>query len=108
MSLAQRMHFLLDVSQMSTTALVSVINHYHINELYLFWYTLYVWDIKNKYGVNPILKREFVTRLRSYKAGDKFWLLYMGEKLVQATYLQAEELLNQKSKILNRCWHQNK
>ena len=31
MSLAQRMHFLQDVFQMTAIALVSVINHYHIN-----------------------------------------------------------------------------
>ena len=36
MSLAWRMHFLLDVFQITAIALVSVINHYHINGLYLF------------------------------------------------------------------------
>ena len=40
MSLAQKMPFLQDVFQMTTIALVSVINH-HINELSLFWDTLY-------------------------------------------------------------------
>ena len=43
MSLAQRMHFLLDVFQMTTIALVSVINHYPINGLHLFWDTLYIY-----------------------------------------------------------------
>ena len=33
--------FLQDVFQMTTIALVSVINHYHINGLHLFWDTLY-------------------------------------------------------------------
>ena len=42
MSLAQRMHLLLDVFQMTAIALVSVINHYHINGLHLFWDTLYL------------------------------------------------------------------
>ena len=41
MPLAQRIHFLEDVFQMITIAPVSVINHYHINGLYLFWDTLY-------------------------------------------------------------------
>ena len=41
MSLAQRMHFLLDVFQMTGIALASLINHYHIIGLYLFWDTLY-------------------------------------------------------------------
>ena len=41
MSLAQRVHFLQDVFQMTAIVLVSVINH-HINGLYLFWDTLYL------------------------------------------------------------------
>ena len=35
MSLAQRIHFLFDMFQMSVIALVPVINHYHINGLHL-------------------------------------------------------------------------
>ena len=46
MSLAQRMHFLQDVIQMTVIALVSVINHYHINGLHLFWDTLHIACIK--------------------------------------------------------------
>ena len=41
MSLAQRMHFLKNLFQMITIVLISVINHYHINGLHLFWDTLY-------------------------------------------------------------------
>ena len=41
MSLAQRMHILLDVFQMTATAFVSVINY--INRLHLFWDTLYIY-----------------------------------------------------------------
>ena len=37
MSWAQTMHFLQDIFQMTAIALVSVINHYHINGLQLFW-----------------------------------------------------------------------
>ena len=40
MSLAQRMHFLQDVFQITVIALVSVINHYHFNGMCLFWDTL--------------------------------------------------------------------
>ena len=40
MSQAETMHFLQDMFQMTTIALVSVINHYQINGLYLFWDTL--------------------------------------------------------------------
>ena len=35
------MHFFLDVLQMTAIVLVSVIDYYHINELHLFWDTLY-------------------------------------------------------------------
>ena len=42
-SLAQRVHFLQDVLQMATIALVSVITHFHINGLHLFWDTLFVY-----------------------------------------------------------------
>ena len=41
MSQAQRMHFLKDMFQITAVVLVSVINHYHINGLHLFWDTLY-------------------------------------------------------------------
>ena len=34
--LTQRIHFLQDMFQMTAIALVSVINHYHINGLHLF------------------------------------------------------------------------
>ena len=36
MSLVQRIYFLLDVFQMTTIALVSILNLYHINGLHLF------------------------------------------------------------------------
>ena len=38
MSIAQRIYFLQDVFQMTTIVYVSVINHYHINRLYLFYF----------------------------------------------------------------------
>ena len=41
MYLTERMNFLQDVFQMTVIALVSVINHYHINGMHLFWDTLY-------------------------------------------------------------------
>ena len=56
MSLAQRIHFLQDVFQMTTIEFVSVINHYHINGLYLIWDTLYfnfgrsMWEV---WGIFP-------------------------------------------------------
>ena len=40
MSVAQRMNILQAVFQMTAIAIVSVINHYPIKELHLFWDTL--------------------------------------------------------------------
>ena len=45
MSLAQRMHFLQNLFQMTAIALVSVLNYYHINGLHLFWDTLYIFNV---------------------------------------------------------------
>ena len=42
MSLAQKMHFLQDVFQITAIALVSVINYYPIKGLHLFWDTGYL------------------------------------------------------------------
>ena len=53
MFLAQRMHFLQDVFEITAVALVSLINNYYINELNLFWDTLnnkkekYIENIEN-------------------------------------------------------------
>ena len=55
MSLTQRKHFLQDVFQMIAMALVSVINHYHINRLHLFWDTLY--DKRNQYSIKKNFKK---------------------------------------------------
>ena len=40
--LKERVHFLQNVFQMTIIAFVSVINHYHINGLHLFWDTQYI------------------------------------------------------------------
>ena len=51
MSLAQRMHFLLDMFQMTTIVFVSVINNYHIIGLHLFWDILYLLRQKQTYSL---------------------------------------------------------
>ena len=43
MSPAQKIQFSQDMLQMNAVALVSVRNHYHINELHLFWDTTYIY-----------------------------------------------------------------
>ena len=65
----------------------------------------YVWQVKNKFGTDPILKWEMVKRCSKYKAGrgDKYCKLCMEEKLTIATYDRPKELLNQRSEIFNIC-----
>ena len=60
MSQAQRMHLLLDVFQMTAIVLISVINHYYINELNLFWDNLCLslsWDFFGLILRNLVLLR---------------------------------------------------
>ena len=61
MSKAERMHFLLDVFQMTAIVTVSEINHYHINGLHLFEYTLY---ISEKQGCLAFLKEKKNTEFK--------------------------------------------
>ena len=42
-------------------------------------------------------------KCRKYKAGNKYWRLCMEEKLAIASYNNPNELLNQRSEILNVC-----
>ena len=46
--------FLQDVFQKNATALVSVINHYHINGLHLFWDTLYMSSFEEMWSTPPL------------------------------------------------------
>ena len=60
MSLAQRMHFLLDGFQMTAITLVSVINPYHINGLHLFWDSLYY--LTQRWGIRRLISFIRVTK----------------------------------------------
>ena len=64
----------------------------------------YVWEVKNKFGIDPILKWEIVKRCSKFKAaggGNRYCKLCMEEKLTIATYNKPKELLNQRSEIFN-------
>ena len=52
----------------------------------------YLWEIKKKQGIDPISSE--------YKAGIKYWLLCMEEKIAIASNNNLNELLNQRSEIL--------
>ena len=64
----------------------------------------YVWVIKNRQGIDPILKWEVVKKCRKYRAGDRDCILCNEEKLAIASY-NNRNLLNQRSEILNACRH---
>ena len=54
MSLAQRMHFLQDVFQITAIAFVSEINYYHINGINLFWWFGLV-SLAGFYGISTFV-----------------------------------------------------
>ena len=60
-----------------------------------------MWEIKKNQGLDPILKWEIIKKkkCKKYKAGDRYSLLCMEEKLVIASYNNPSELLNQRSEI---------
>ena len=62
----------------------------------------YVWEVKNKFGIDLISKLEIERRC---KGGDRYCKLCMEEKLSIATYNKSKELLNQRSEIFNICTH---
>ena len=64
----------------------------------------YVWEVKDKKGIDPILKCEVIKKCRKYRAGDKDCLLCNEEKLAIA-FCQSRNMLNQRSEVLNSCKH---
>ena len=65
----------------------------------------YVGKVKNKFGIDPIMKWEIVKRWNRYKGKDRYCKLCMEEKLTIATYNIPKELLNQRSELFNICRH---
>ena len=64
----------------------------------------YVWELKDKKGIDPIVKWEIIKKCRKYKAGDKDCLLCNEEKLAIAS-CKCKDMLNQRSEVLNSCKH---
>ena len=62
----------------------------------------YVWEVKDKKGIDPILKWEVIKKCRKYRAGERDGLLCMEGKLAIAS---CRDLLNQRSEVLNSCRH---
>ena len=77
MSLAQRMHILADVFQITAIVLVLVINQYCINGFHRFWDTLYKGSLPGEFvraGV-LLLERVAVWRIQQPQQteGTRFW-----------------------------------
>ena len=64
----------------------------------------YVWEVKDKKGIDPILKWEVIKKCRKYRAGDSDCLLCMEEKLAIAS-CKSREMLNQRLEVLKSCKH---
>ena len=64
----------------------------------------YVWEVKDKKGIDPILKWEVIKKCRKYRAGDRDCLLCMEEKLSIAS-CKSRDMLNQRLEELNSCRH---
>ena len=64
----------------------------------------YVWELKEKQGVDPIMKWEVIKKCRKYRAGNRACNLWMEEKLVIAN-CKSKNMLNKRSEVLNSCTH---
>ena len=64
----------------------------------------YVWELKEKQGVDPIMKWEVIKKCRKYRAGNRTCNLCMEEKLVIAD-CKSKNMLNKRSEVLNSCKH---
>ena len=64
----------------------------------------YVWEVKDKKKIDPILKWEVIKKCRKYRAGDRYCLLCNEEKLAIASR-KSRDMLNQRSEVLNSCKH---
>ena len=66
----------------------------------------YVWEVKNKFAIDPILKWDIMKRCSKYKDGwGRYCKLCMEKKLTIATYNRPKKLLNQRSEVFNICRH---
>ena len=68
----------------------------------------YVWEVKDKYKETPSLKWSIVKSVPGYSNITKKCLLCLHEKLEIINYPNQEELLNQRSELISKCWHVNK
>ena len=58
----------------------------------------YVWGVKDKKGIDPILKWEVIKKCRKYRAGDRDCMLCVEEKLAIAS-CKSRDMLNQRSEV---------
>ena len=63
-----------------------------------------MWEIKEKMGVDPIMKWEIIKKCRKYRAGNRTCNLCMEEKLIIAD-CKSKNMLNKRTEVLNSCKH---
>ena len=68
----------------------------------------YVWEIKEKEKIDPILTWSILKSVPAYNNITKRCPLCLQEKLEIISYKNPEELLNKKSELISKCRHQNK
>ena len=61
-------------------------------------------EIKNRQGIDPILKWEIVKKCHKFRASNRYCIVCNEEKLSIASY-NNKDLLNQRSEVLNACRH---
>ena len=62
----------------------------------------YVWEVKDKKGIDPILKWEVIKKCHKYRAGDRDCMLCVEEKIASC---KSRDMLNQRSEVLDSCKH---
>lgn len=80
-------------------------NKYYRNETTL---SKFVWEIREKYNEEPVLKWSIVRTVPGYSNISKRCLLCLYEKFEILHYSNPENLLNKRSELVSNCRHVNK
>ena len=68
----------------------------------------YVWELKDRHNIVPVLKWSIVKHAKSYTANARSCSLCLQEKFEILHYDNKNELLNKRSELITKCRHMNK
>ena len=68
----------------------------------------YVWDLKEKFNINPTLTWSIIKNVNSYSANGQSCALCLQEKFEILNYPDRAGLLNKRSELISKCRHSNK